>query len=120
MITDVRKVLDHIGALAGFLRPVFDPKTEKQKIRGGWPVWEGQPIRTRMIRHTYRAARLQTLDGGAPVSVYTVGKELGHRGEALVRRAYGHLGTVRHRSEVVEYRIEQHEERLRDRIKALA
>jgi hypothetical protein len=36
-----------------------------------------------------------------------------------VERIYGHLGTVRHRSEVVEYRIEQHEERLGDRLELL-
>jgi hypothetical protein len=42
------------------------------------------------------------------VSVYTVGKELGHGGDALVKQVYGPLGTVRHRAEVVEYRVEQH------------
>jgi hypothetical protein len=31
-----------------------------------------------------------------------------------VRRVYAHLGTVRHRSEVVEFRIEQHPEALKD------
>ena len=41
-------------------------------------------------------------DHGAPVSQYTAAKWLGHGGDALVRRVYGHLGTVRHRSEVVE------------------
>jgi len=30
----------------------------------------------------------------------------------MVRRGYAHLGTVRHRSEVVDYRVEQHFERL--------
>jgi len=30
----------------------------------------------------------------------------------MVRRVYSHLGTFRHRSEVVEYRVEQHFERL--------
>lgn len=49
---------------------------------------------------------------GAPVSVYTLGKELGHGGDALVKRVYGHLGSVRHRAEVVEYRVEQHETQL--------
>jgi hypothetical protein len=53
------------------------------------------------------AARMQTLDGGHPVSLYTVGRELGHGGDALVRQVYGHLGRIRHRSEVVEYCIEQ-------------
>jgi hypothetical protein len=48
-------------------------------------------------------SRLQTLDHGAPVSLYTVSRELGHGSEEMVRRVYSHLGTVRHRSEVVEY-----------------
>lgn len=32
---------------------------------------------------------------------------MGHGGEQLVTRVYGHLGQIRHRSEYVEYRIEQ-------------
>ncbi|MEZ4414628.1 MAG: site-specific integrase [Gemmatimonadota bacterium] len=60
-------------------------------------------VRTRIFRHTYCAARLQTLDGGAPVSPFTVSRELGHGGQSLVDRIYGHLGHVRHRAEVVEY-----------------
>jgi integrase len=119
MITDVRKALDRVAARAGFLRPVSSPETGRQRYKGGAPLWEGQFIRTRMFRHTYCSARLQTLDHGAPVSIYTVGKELGHGGEALVKRVYGHLGTVRHRSEVVEYRVEQHREALGDRLTAL-
>jgi len=47
------------------------------------------------------------LDGDAPISPYTVGKELGHSGDALVRRVYGHLDTVRHRSNMVEYPTER-------------
>lgn len=62
----------------------------------------------RYVHPTYCAARLQTLDHGAPVSPYTVGKELGHGGDSLVKRVYGHLGTVRHRSAAVEYRVQQH------------
>jgi hypothetical protein len=65
------------------------------------------------------AARLQTLDRGAPVSTYTVARELGHESEAMVRRVYAHLGEIRHRSEVVEYRVEQHLERLGDRLQRL-
>lgn len=119
MITDMRKLLDHIAARAGFLQPVLDPATDKQRYKAGALMWEGQFIRTRMFRHTYCSARLQTLDHGAPVSIYTVGKELGHGGEALVKRVYGHLGTVRHRSEVVEYRVEQHQKQLKDRLAAM-
>jgi hypothetical protein len=50
------------------------------------------------------------------VSVWTVSRELGHSSEELVRRINGHLGTIRHRSEVVEYRIEQHLEALKVRL----
>ena len=53
------------------------------------------------------------------MSPFTVGKELGHGGTSMVERVYSHLGQVRHRSDVVEYRIEQHREALWDRLKAL-
>jgi len=76
--------------------------------------WKRGEIRHRIFRHTYCAARLQTLDRGAPVSLYTVSRELGHGSEQMVRRVYSHLGSVGHRSEVVEYRVEQHFERLGD------
>jgi integrase len=66
-------------------------------------------VRTRVFRHTYCATRLQTLDNGAPVSPFTVAKELGHGGTALVERVYGHLGQFRHRSEVVEYIVPNRE-----------
>ncbi len=98
IINDVRKALDAIGARAG---------------------WRAGEIRTKMFRHTYCAARLQTLGHGAPISPYTVGKELGHGGTALVERVYGHLGTVRHRSEVLEYRVENHRDALGEKLDAL-
>jgi integrase len=56
------------------------------------------------LRHTYAAARIQTLDQGHPVSIYTVMRELGHQSLALIERTYGHLMAAPHRSEVVEYR----------------
>ncbi len=74
-------------------------------VRAGWKAGE---IRSKMFRRTYCAARLQTVDQGAPVSSYTVAREMGHGGEAMVRKVYGHLGQVRHRAEAVEYRAEQH------------
>jgi integrase len=73
-------------------------------------------IRCRIFRHTYTAARLQRLDHGAPISLDTVSRELGHRSEDLVRRVYSHPGTFRHCSEVVEYRLGQHFERLLDQL----
>ncbi len=71
------------------------------------------------LRHRYCAACLQTLDGGAPVSAYTVGKEMGHGGDALVKRVYGLLGAVRHRGDAVEFRVEQHPITLRKHISRL-
>jgi hypothetical protein len=72
-----------------------------------------------MFRHTYCSARLQTLDGGAPVSPYTVSGELGHGSGAMVQKVYAHLGVIRHRSEMPEYRVEQHATVLADRLDAL-
>ena len=76
-------------------------------------------VRPHGLRHTYCAARLQTLDHGAPVSVWTVARELGHSSTELVERIYGHLGDVRHRAEVVEYRVEHYGRELGDRLAAL-
>src|SRR5205807_7528856 len=98
MLTDFRKLLDTVA------------------VRAGWQPGE---IRSRMFRHTYCAARLQTVDQGAPVSTYTVAREMGHGGEAMVRKVYGHLGQVRHRAEAVEYRVEQHAAKLGARLEAL-
>lgn len=78
------------GEMLTNIRPSLD------KIHAG--------LRTRIFRHTYCAARLQTLDHGAPVSVYTVAREMGHASTQTTERVYAHLGRVRHRSEVVEYR----------------
>ena len=98
MLTDFRKLLDAVAARAG---------------------WKEGEIRSKMFRHTYCAARLQTVDQGAPVSIYTVAREMGHGGEAMVRNVYGHLGQVRHRAETVEYRVEQHAAKLGVRLEAL-
>ncbi len=98
MVTDFHKLLDAVA------------------VRAGWKPGE---IRSKMFRHTYCAARLQTLDQGAPVSAYTVAKEMGHGGETMVRRVYGHLGQVRHRAEAVEYRVEQHLAKLGERLPAM-
>ena len=56
------------------------------------------------LRHTYGATRMQTLDNGAPVSPFTVMKELGHSSLKMIEEVYGHLQDQRHRSDVVEYR----------------
>jgi integrase len=112
MVGDLRTSLDDVAALAGV-----------------------EQIRTRAFRHTYCAARLQTVSRivrpGAdpardenpyewvPVAKYTVQREMGHGGAALVDRVYGHVGESPHRSEVVEFRAERHREELGDRLRAL-
>ena len=96
-----------------FTNPLARPVAE------GKLMWEGTTIRTRIFRHTYCSARLQTLDRGEPVSTFTVRCELGHGSDDMVNKVYSHLGNVRHRSEVVEYRVLQHVEALADRLKSL-
>jgi len=104
--------------LDGEEKPIKDFRKALDAVAGrcGWQKGE---IRSKMFRHTYCSARLQTLDGGAPVSPFTVSKELGHGGLSMMEQVYGHLGQVRHRSEVVEYRLAQHREALGDRIETL-
>ena len=53
--------------------------------------------------HLHRAARIQSLDNGEPVSLYTVRRELGWESMAMIDRIYGHLGGVRPRTEGAEY-----------------
>jgi integrase len=95
-VQDVRKLLDRLAERIG---------------------WKGAPLRTRIFRHTYCAARLQTLDRGEPVAPYTVQRELGHDSGDMVNLVYGHLGRMRHRSSVVEYRVEQWESVLGERVR---
>lgn len=98
MIRDVRKAIDAIARRAG---------------------WKAGEIRLTMLRHTYCAARLQSLDGGAPVAPWTVAREMGHASTGMVEKVYGHLGQVRHRGEGVSFRVNDHEEVLGDRLTKL-
>ncbi|MDE3001983.1 MAG: tyrosine-type recombinase/integrase [Gemmatimonadota bacterium] len=113
MIRDLRKSLDRLGELCG-----LDPGK----------------VRTRRFRHTYCSARLQTVQrivrpGADPdshdswdyveVSRFQVQKEMGHGGAQLVDRIYGHAQQNPHRSESVEYRVDQHLDALGPRIAAL-
>ncbi len=43
------------------------------------------------LRHTYTAVRLQTVDAGEAVALYTVARELGHSGTKQIERSYGHV-----------------------------
>lgn len=110
MVTDWRKLLDAIAARAGELHLVVDGHRRKA---------EPSEIRSKAFRHTYTSARLQTVDGGQPVAVFTVSRELGHSSTAMVERVYSHLGDVRHRSGAVEFRVEPFAAILGDRLAAL-
>ncbi len=98
MVSDFRKALDAVGERAG---------------------WKEGEIRSKMFRHTYCAARLQTLDHGAPVTTFTVAKELGHGSVAMVEKVYGHVGKRAHRAEVIEYRVTQHRKQLKGKLELL-
>ncbi len=65
------------------------------------PTW----VDFHTCRHTYASARIQTAEGGQPVSPFTVARELGHRSTLMVEQRYGHLLRDRSvRRNVVSYR----------------
>jgi len=53
------------------------------------------------------------------VSRFQVQKEMGHGGGQLVDRIYGHAQRTPYRSDVVEYRVENHTEELGERFRSL-
>lgn len=88
------------------LRRIFDPLPLPIRLGGGGALpdaGEKLHVRPRLLRHSYCAARLETLDRGAPISPYTVARELGHQGLAMVLRVYADLGSLDHRTEHVSY-----------------
>ena len=129
MITDIRKFLDQMPMPERLIRPVT-PKEhaaeEKRRAsaiarlegrrRGPKPTESLQELlepipstvvcslRTKMIRHTYCTARLQTLDRGEPIAPFTVARELGHRDTKMIDKVYAHLGNFRARGEHVDFR----------------
>lgn len=80
MLDNVDRQLDRIGERADMHKP-----------------------RLQAFRHSYTAARLQTLEHGAPLSVWQVARELGHRSTQMIGSRYGHLARVTERNEVVEF-----------------
>jgi len=80
ILDNIDRQLDKLGERAGIAKP-----------------------RLHAFRHSYTAARLQTLEHGAPVSIWQVASELGHQSTAMIEKRYGHLATVRDRKAVVEF-----------------
>lgn len=79
------------------VRRAFQSVVEKAELDAAvTPYW---------LRHTYASHRIQTLEGGAPVTLFTVSRELGHASTQMVEEFYGHLLQNRTvRGEVVSYR----------------
>lgn len=94
-----------------------------------FPAWDGQMLTNirsalgtveekaqlekhvtpKVFRHTYTATRIQTLDAGEPVSLYTVARELGHKGISRIEDTYGHLQARRSRLPEVRYQVDDSE-----------
>jgi integrase len=69
--------------------------------------WQRKRVRRRVFRVTYASARVQTLDGGAPISDWTVQQEMGHASLDMLKEIYVRIGSIRQRREHVEYRWEE-------------
>lgn len=80
------------------------PKVPREELLKPVPKTIVPPLRSKMLRHSYCAARLQTLDNGKPISIYSVAVEMGHEDTKMVKKVYGHLGKFRYRGEEVEFR----------------
>jgi integrase len=92
IVRDVRVAYWRILVDAG-LATLRDPDDASRGIH--------EHITFHTLRHTYCAARLQTLDRGAPVQQHTVMAELGHRDYKLVAELYGHVHLAAPRREHV-------------------
>lgn len=57
-----------------------------------------------VFRHTYCSARIQTVDAGEPVALFTVAREMGHGSIDRIEDTYGHLQAERVRLPEVRYR----------------
>lgn len=80
MLDNVDRLLDKVGKRAGIAKP-----------------------RLHAFRHSYTAARIQTLEHGAPVHIWQVARELGHQSTQQIESRYGHLARVTERAETVGF-----------------
>lgn len=65
------------------VRDAMETAVEKAKIT--------KRVTHHTLRHSYAAVRLQTVDAGEPVALYTVARELGHSGTSQIESTYGHV-----------------------------
>jgi len=74
----------------------------------------------KVFRHTYCSARLMTTEGGAPIPLLSVAKELGHTRTTMVEAIYGHIdfGDVQFpRRPYVEISLADYRDHVEDRLK---
>lgn len=99
--------------LLGYLAGPFVP-TGKQLFDGGscttWMNrmadelgWPRKLVRLGVFRVTYASARVQTLDNGAPISIWTVQQEMGHATIEMLKDVYVRIGAIRRRGIEVAY-----------------
>lgn len=82
----------------------------------------GGKLTPKVFRHTYCTARLQTTDGGAPVTIFKVARELGHSSTKMVEEIYGHVdfGDVQFpRRPFVEISLADYPGQVEDRLERL-
>jgi integrase len=94
--------------------PLFpSPRVSNQPVHSVRRAWSSVRDKAELpdwvdfhtCRHTYASARIQTAEGGQPVSLFTVARELGHRSTLMIEQRYGHLLRDRSvRRSVVSYR----------------
>ena len=92
----LREHLDRAGASSGLLFPSHLGPGMLDDVRHALGTAAdkaeiGKHVTHHVLRHTYTAARLQTVDAGEPVALYTVARELGHSGTKQIERTYGHV-----------------------------
>lgn len=85
------------GGMLGDMRHALTTAANKAEI--------GKHVTHHTLRHTYAAVRLQTVDAGEAVALYTVARELGHAGTKQIERTYGHV--LERRVRLSEVRFEE-------------
>jgi hypothetical protein len=67
------------------------------------PLERRPTLSPRCTRQTWTAARLQTLEGGEPITILQVAEELGHADSSTTAKFYKRLGIIKQRSKYVEF-----------------
>jgi hypothetical protein len=97
--------VDFVGSLEQVVALVSElPEAFPERHAGSAKCGDRQEGDTSYLTPLLYCCTAANYDGGAPISVFAVLRELGHRSIDLIETTYGHLLDVRNRSSVVEYR----------------